>query len=177
MIVTRSGVPGIQAYAHASWSGDNTTSWRTLRHSTAMTLSVGLSFGTGLYGHDIGGFAPSFLSPSPELLVRWVQHGAWHTRFVVHSWKEVDTTLWMYDDVEMEDVPIGKIIRNAVTLRYQLAPTFYSLYVAHYYRRAWPVLKVSGFDLGLQSHVLMSFTLVDEAHAVVSLSRPAHACT
>ena len=142
-----------------------------------MTLSVGLSFGTGLYGHDIGGFAPSFLSPSPELLVRWVQHGAWHTRFVVHSWKEVDTTLWMYDDVEMEDVPIGKIIRNAVTLRYQLAPTFYSLYVAHYYRRAWPVLKVSGFDLGLQSHVLMSFTLVDEAHAVVSLSRPAHACT
>lgn len=142
VIVSRSGVPGIQAFAHGSWSGDNTTTWSTLRHSTALTLNVGVSFGTGLYGHDIGGFAPSYLSPSPELLVRWVQHGAWHTRFVVHSWKEVETTLWMYDGVQIDRVDVGKAIRDAVRLRYQLAPTFYSLYVTHYHRLGWPVLKV-----------------------------------
>lgn len=145
VIVSRSGVPGIQAFAHGSWSGDNTTTWSSLRQSTALTLSVGLSFGTGLYGHDIGGFAPSYLSPSPELLVRWVQHGAWHTRFVVHSWKEVETTLWMYDGVQIDGIDVGRAIRDTVKLRYQLTPTFYSLYVTHYHSRGWPVLKVGGF--------------------------------
>lgn len=47
-----------------------------------MTLSYGMSFGCGLYGHDIGGFAGKH-HPSPELLVRWCQNGAWHSRFTV----------------------------------------------------------------------------------------------
>lgn len=132
----------MQAYAHASWSGDNTTTWSTLRRSTSLTLSSGLSFLSGLYGHDIGGFAPSNVSPSPELLLRWVQHGAWHTRFVVHCWKEVETTLWMYDGVIVDGMDIGMAIRKAVRMRYRLAPTFYSLYVTHYHRCGWPVLKV-----------------------------------
>jgi alpha-glucosidase len=55
VIVSRSGVPGIQAYAHATWSGDNSTTWKALQWGTKMTLSVGMSFGPGLYGHDIGG--------------------------------------------------------------------------------------------------------------------------
>lgn len=116
-----------------------------------MTLSVGLSFGTGLYGHDIGGFAPSYLSPSPELLLRWVQHGAWHTRFVVHSWKEIDTTMWMYDDVELEGVNVGKALRDVVAFRYKMLPMFYSLYVYHYHRRSWPVIKVSLLSAFLSS--------------------------
>lgn len=37
-----------------------------------MTLSAGISFLPGLYGHDIGGFAGKH-HPSPELLVRWCQ--------------------------------------------------------------------------------------------------------
>lgn len=53
VIVSRSGVPGIQAYAHATWSGDNSTTWKALEWGTKMTLSVGMSFGPGLYGHDI----------------------------------------------------------------------------------------------------------------------------
>lgn len=55
VVVTRSFVPGMQAFAHGSWSGDNSTSWLSLKWSTKMTLSVGLSCGPGLYGHDIGG--------------------------------------------------------------------------------------------------------------------------
>ncbi|KAF7321974.1 Glycosyl hydrolases family 31-domain-containing protein [Mycena kentingensis (nom. inval.)] len=136
VIVSRSGIPGIQAYAHATWSGDNSTTWKALEWGTKMTLSVGMSFGPGLYGHDIGGFAGQH-HPSPELLVRWCQNGAWHTRFTVHSWKEISTTLWMYDDVP----GISDAIRAALDLRYRLAPTFYSLYVTHYYRNGWPVLK------------------------------------
>ncbi|KAF7357793.1 BZ3500-MvSof-1268-A1-R1-Chr3-1g06135 protein [Mycena venus] len=136
VIVSRSGVPGIQAYAHATWSGDNSTTWKALEWGTKMTLSVGMSFGPGLYGHDIGGFA-GVHHPSPELLVRWCQNGAWHTRFTVHSWKEVSTTLWMYDDVP----GISDAIRVALVFRYRLAPTFYSLYVTDYQRHGWPVLK------------------------------------
>ncbi|KAK4049956.1 hypothetical protein OIV83_003780 [Microbotryomycetes sp. JL201] len=134
VIVSRSGVPGIQAYAHATWSGDNSTSWKALKYGTKMTLSVGMSFGPGLYGHDIGGFAGKH-HPSPELLIRWCQNGMMHTRFTVHSWKEVSTTMWMYGD------DVTEILRKTLDLRYRLAPTFYSLYLTHYYRRGWPVLK------------------------------------
>ncbi|KAJ6625766.1 glycosyl hydrolases family 31-domain-containing protein [Mycena sp. CBHHK59/15] len=136
VIVSRSGLPGIQAYAHATWSGDNSTTWKALKWGTKMTLSVGMSFGPGLYGHDIGGFAGKH-HPSPELLVRWCQNGAWHSRFTVHSWKEVSTTLWMYDDVP----GISEILRQVLAFRYRLAPTFYSLYVTDYQRHGWPLLK------------------------------------
>ncbi|KAJ7485732.1 glycosyl hydrolases family 31-domain-containing protein [Mycena latifolia] len=136
VIVSRSGVPGIQAYAHATWSGDNSTTWKALQWETKMTLSVGMSFGPGLYGHDIGGFAGTH-HPTPELLVRWCQNGAWHSRFTVHSWKEISTTMWMYDDVP----GISDIIRKALAFRYRLAPTFYSLYVTDYQRHGWPLLK------------------------------------
>lgn len=84
VIVTRSAVPGMQAFAGATWSGDNSTTWKALRWSTKLTLSYGLSFGIGLYGHDIGGFAGEH-SPSADLLVRWCQQAAWSTRFTVHS--------------------------------------------------------------------------------------------
>ncbi|KAJ7267606.1 glycosyl hydrolases family 31-domain-containing protein [Mycena haematopus] len=137
VIVSRSGVPGIQAYAHATWSGDNSTTWKALKWGTKMTLSVGMSFGPGLYGHDIGGFAGAH-HPGPELLVRWCQNGAWHSRFTVHSWKEVSTTLWMHDNVP----GVSDAIHAALAFRYRLAPTFYSLYVTDYQRHGWPILKV-----------------------------------
>lgn len=133
-IVSRSSVVGSQAFAHSSWSGDNSTSWKTLKGSTKITLSLGLSVGPGLYGHDIGGFAADF-NPSPELLIRWVQQSVFHTRFTVHSNKPVTTSLWMYD------APTTKIIRDAVSLRYRMAPTMYSFYVTHYFKKGWPVLK------------------------------------
>ncbi|KAF8199901.1 glycosyl hydrolases family 31-domain-containing protein [Mycena galopus ATCC 62051] len=136
VIVSRAGVPGIQTYAHATWSGDNSTTWKALKWGTKMTLSVGMSFGPGLYGHDIGGFAGPH-HPGPELLVRWCQNGAWHSRFTVHSWKEVSTTLWMHDHVP----GISDAVRAALNFRYRLAPTFYSLYVTDYQRHGWPILK------------------------------------
>ncbi|CUA68775.1 hypothetical protein RSOLAG22IIIB_03635 [Rhizoctonia solani] len=140
IIVTRAAIPGMQAYAHGTWSGDNATSWIALRRGTAMTLSAGISFLPGLYGHDIGGFAGKH-HPSPELLVRWCQQGAWHTRFTVHSWKEVSTTLWMYDGVKVDGTEITSILRDVVGFRYQLIPSMYSLYVNEYWKQGWPVLR------------------------------------
>jgi alpha-glucosidase len=49
----------------------------------------------------------------------------------------------MYDGVVLDDkLEVGEVMRKVVGLRYRLAPTFYSLYVVHYHRNAWPVLKV-----------------------------------
>ncbi|KAG9127037.1 hypothetical protein FRC07_000922 [Ceratobasidium sp. 392] len=140
VIVTRAAVPGMQEYAHGTWSGDNSTTWTNLRRSTAMTLSAGISFLPGLYGHDIGGFVGAH-HPSPELLIRWCQQGAWHTRFTVHSWKAVSTTLWMYDRVQIDGVDTTNVLRDIVAFRYQLIPTMYSLYVNEYWKKGWPVLR------------------------------------
>ncbi len=53
-IVTRSGCAGMQRYA-SSWSGDNYTSWKTLKANISTILNMGLS-GVANYGADIGGF-------------------------------------------------------------------------------------------------------------------------
>lgn len=42
------------------------------------------------------------------------------------------------------DVPgISDILRDVLGFRYRLAPMFYSLYLTHYHRHGWPLLKVS----------------------------------
>jgi alpha-glucosidase len=116
--VTRAGPPGIQRYAQ-TWSGDNTTSWRTLRWNIRMGLSMSLS-GMFNVGHDIGGFAGPV--PDAELLVRWVQSGAFSPRFIMNSWKpggEVNTP-WLHPGA----LPI---IRDWIRFRYRLLPYLYTL--------------------------------------------------
>jgi alpha-glucosidase len=117
--VTRAGPPGIQRYAQ-TWSGDNTTSWHTLRWNIRMGLTMSLS---GMFntGHDIGGFHGP--APDPELLVRWVQSGAFSPRFIMNSWKPggVVNTPWLHPEVTA-------IIRDWIRLRYRLLPYLYTLY-------------------------------------------------
>jgi alpha-glucosidase len=67
--VSRAGSPGIQRYAQ-TWSGDNTTSWRTLKWNIRTGLQMSIS-GMFNIGHDVGGFYGPI--PSPELFLRWVQ--------------------------------------------------------------------------------------------------------
>jgi alpha-glucosidase len=117
--ITRAGPPGIQRYAQ-TWSGDNTTSWHTLRWNIRMGLNMSLS---GMFntGHDVGGFHGPV--PDPELLVRWVQSGAFSPRFIMNSWKaggEVNTP-WLHPQV----LPI---IRDWIRFRYRLMPYLYTLY-------------------------------------------------
>lgn len=67
--LTRAAPRGGKAYAQ-TWSGDNFTSWRSLRFNLRTGLNMGLS-GMFNIGHDVGGFAGP--SPDGELLVRWLQ--------------------------------------------------------------------------------------------------------
>ena len=116
--VTRAGCPGIQRYAQ-TWSGDNSTSWRSLKWNLRTGLQMAMS---GLFniGHDIGGFSGP--APEPELLVRWTQSGLLHPRFLMNSWKAdgVATVPWLHPE-------FTPYVRDAIRLRYRLMPYIYSL--------------------------------------------------
>ncbi len=115
-VLTRSACPGVQRYAQ-SWSGDNETSWHTLKWNIPMGLGMSLS-GFPNYGHDVGGFTGA--APDPELFVRWVQCGIFMPRFAIHSWNTDGTVNepWMHPEV----LPI---IREMIKLRYRLIPYLY----------------------------------------------------
>jgi alpha-glucosidase len=117
--VTRAGSPGLQRYAQ-TWSGDNTTSWRTLRWNIRTGLQMSLS-GMFNVGHDVGGFYGPI--PEPELFVRWVQASCLNPRMVMNSWKEggISNVPWMHPEVTQE------VIR-AIGLRYTLMPTLWALF-------------------------------------------------
>jgi alpha-glucosidase len=134
--VTRAGCPGIQRYAQ-TWSGDNSTSWESLRWNLRMGLTMSLS-GMFNIGHDVAGFSGPV--PGPELLVRFAQAGAIHPRFIMNSWKvgEVVTTPWLHG----EALPA---IRWAIQLRYRLMPYLYSLY-HRAAEAAEPILRPTFFD-------------------------------
>jgi len=167
-LLSRSAAPGTQRYAQ-TWSGDNETSWNTLRYNIPMGLGMSLS-GFPNMGHDVGGFAGP--KPDPELFVRWVQVGIFHPRFTIHSWNSDGTVNepWMYPEV----LPI---IRAAIQLRYRLIPYFYSLFFeAH--RSGQPIIRPlvyhypqdekcrrESFDFMLGPNLLIAPVLEPEARA------------
>ena len=118
-LISRSGCAGLQRYAQ-TWTGDNFTSWKSLKYNIPMGLGLGLS-GIANYGHDIGGFAGG--KPDPELFVRWVQCGIYNPRFCIHSWNDDQTVNepWMYPEV----LPV---IRDTIKWRYKLIPFLYTLF-------------------------------------------------
>jgi alpha-glucosidase len=116
-VITRAGGPGLQRCAQ-TWSGDNTTSWDSLKWNFRTGLGMSLS-GIFNIGHDVGGFAGP--TPDPELLIRWTQAGLLHPRFLMNSWKGdgVTTSPWLHP----EALPA---IRQALRLRLRLMPYLYS---------------------------------------------------
>jgi len=122
-VVTRSGMAGMQRYAQ-TWSGDNFTSWATLRFNQKMGLGLALS-GVSNTGHDIGGFSGP--RPDPELFLRWVQAGIVMPRFSIHSWN-ADRTVnepWMYPEAT-------PAIVGMMALRQALIPLLYDLLWRHH---------------------------------------------
>ena len=117
-VTNRAGYAGIQRYAQ-TWCGDNGTTWTNLKYNVSTILGMGLS-GVANQGADIGGFDGH--APEPELFVRWVQNGVFQPRFSIHSCNTDNTVTepWMYPEYTY-------LIADAIRLRYQLAPYFYSL--------------------------------------------------
>jgi len=119
-IISRAGPVGLSRYAQ-TWSGDNYTSWHTLKWNLANGLSMSLS-GFPLVGHDIGGFVGP--KPDAELLCRWFEMMALHPRAVMNSWKPQEndpaSLPWMHESVE-------GLIREVLKVRYQLLPWLYHL--------------------------------------------------
>ena len=117
-LISRSGCPGIQRYAQ-TWSGDNRTSWHSLKWNIRMGVGMSLS---GMYhiGHDIGGFAGG--KPDAELFLRWIQSALLLPRFTIHSWNDDHSVNepWMYPQ-------ITHAVRDAIRLRYRLIPFLYTL--------------------------------------------------
>ena len=134
--VTRGGTPGVQRYAQ-TWSGDNTTSWENLRWNIRTGLQMSLS-GMFNVGHDVGGFFGP--SPTPELLVRWVQACCLNPRMVMNSWKPGSpvTTPWLHPEATPD-------VLAAICLRYTLMPYLWSLFErAHTLHQ--PIIRPTFYD-------------------------------
>ncbi|KAL6835456.1 glycoside hydrolase family 31 protein [Trichoderma afarasin] len=123
-VLTRSATAGTMRYACSSWSGDNTTSWASMKGANALALNAGMSL-MQCYGHDIGGFEGP--QPSPELLLRWVQIGTYSQRFAINCFKTFSENNigdviepWMYPE-------ITHLVRKAIKRRYAMIPYIYSL--------------------------------------------------
>ncbi|CAB3654562.1 glycoside hydrolase family 31 protein [Paraburkholderia rhynchosiae] len=117
-LVSRSGGVGMHRYVQ-TWSGDNYTSWETLRFNLKMGLGLAMS-GVSNSGHDIGGFSGP--APGPELFARWVAFGIFLPRFSIHSWNDDGTVNepWMYPEVTQQ-------VAALIKLRYRLIPYLYEL--------------------------------------------------
>ncbi|WP_299432237.1 TIM-barrel domain-containing protein [uncultured Meiothermus sp.] len=119
-LVSRSASLGVQKLAQ-TWSGDNTSSWKSLRFCSPISLGLGLS-GFAHNGHDVGGFFGD--PPSPELFLRWTQQAVAYPRFSIHSWKEPPTEPWSF-------LEVYEGVKRAIHLRYRLLPYLYSLVWLH----------------------------------------------
>ena len=134
--VTRGGPPGLQRYAQ-TWTGDNTTSWETMRWNLRTGLQMSLS-GMFNVGHDVGGFAGP--TPGPELFVRWVQACCLNPRMVMNSWKADGTTNvpWLHPEVTPH-------VAAAIRLRYLLMPYLWSLFEQAHRHHA-PIIRPTFYD-------------------------------
>jgi alpha-glucosidase len=136
MLVSRAGFAGMQRYVQ-TWSGDNYTSWETLKYNIRMGLGLALS-GVSNTGHDIGGFDGP--RPDAELFARWVGFGIFLPRFSIHSWNSDGTANepWMHPEVT-------PAVRDLIKFRYRLLPYLYDL--THRYATFYePITRPTFFD-------------------------------
>jgi alpha-glucosidase len=134
--VSRSGAVGMHRYVQ-TWSGDNTTAWKTLRWNLRMGLGLSMC-GVSNLGHDIGGFAGP--APDEELFVRWIGASVFQPRFSIHSWNDDGSVNapWMHPGA----LPL---VRELFALRRRFTP--YLAGLLRRYRESFePVLRPVFFD-------------------------------
>ncbi|MBS0387787.1 MAG: DUF5110 domain-containing protein, partial [Proteobacteria bacterium] len=116
-VMTRASFAGGQRYA-VTWTGDNSSTWNHLKLSVSMLLNLSMS-GFAYSGADVGGYIGA---PSPELLTRWIELGAFIPVFRDHYGKgDVRKEPWV-------DGPRHTAIRrHFIEERYRLLPYLYAL--------------------------------------------------
>jgi alpha 1,3-glucosidase len=117
-VLTRAFYSGSQR-SSAMWTGDNLAEWSHLEASLPMVLNQGIS-GFPFAGADVGGF---FGNPSSELLTRWYQAGIYYPFFRGHA--HIDTRR---REPYLAGAPYTEIITQALRLRYQLLPAWYTAF-------------------------------------------------
>ncbi len=129
-VITRAAYSGTQRYT-SSWTGDNVASWDHLALANQQAQRMCMS-GFSFIGSDIGGFAEQ---PNGELFARWIQLGAFHPFFRVHS---------SGDHGEQEPWVFGSsltdVVRKFIEIRYQLLPYLYTAFW-RYTLEGIPILK------------------------------------
>ena len=116
-VMTRASYAGGQRYA-VTWTGDDSSTWDHLKLMVHQLVNLGLS-GFSYAGADIGGFTGG---PSPELMTRWFEIGAFTPIFRDHSAKDTPRAEPWVDGPEQL-----AIRRRFVEERYRLMPYFYAL--------------------------------------------------
>ncbi|WP_345243652.1 glycoside hydrolase family 31 protein [Pontibacillus salipaludis] len=129
-VLTRDMYAGSQRYS-TLWTGDNESSWESMRLATPMNNNVGLS-GVPFVGNDIGGFAKR---PSPELFARWIEMGV----FVPFSRIHADNGSTVAFDPDAKNIPgqepwqygeeVEAISKKYIEQRYKLLPYLYNAFI------------------------------------------------
>eukprot|EP00927_Polykrikos_kofoidii_P086152 TRINITY_DN9572_c0_g2_i1.p1 TRINITY_DN9572_c0_g2~~TRINITY_DN9572_c0_g2_i1.p1 ORF type:complete len:964 (+),score=140.46 TRINITY_DN9572_c0_g2_i1:81-2972(+) len=128
--LTRSFFAGSHRHG-AVWTGDNMAKWEHLAQSVPMLLSLSLC-GISFSGADVPGF---FFDPEPELFKRWHQLGIWYPFYRGHAHLETKRREpWMFGE------EVTNMIREQVTARYQMLPTWYTLF-AEWAGAGLPILR------------------------------------
>ncbi|OXV07848.1 hypothetical protein Egran_04388 [Elaphomyces granulatus] len=117
-VLTRSFYAGAQRVG-ATWTGDNLARWDHLAASIPMVLNNGIA-GFPFVGADVGGF---FGNPDKELLTRWYQTGIFYPFFRAHA--HIDSRR---REPYLAGEPYVTIITQAIRLRYQLLPAWYTTF-------------------------------------------------
>jgi len=147
-VLSRAFFAGAQRWG-AIWTGDNRADWNHLAASEPMLMTLGLA-GVSFVGADVGGF---FGDPSPELLLRWYQVGAYQPFFRAHA--HLDSPRrepWVHGADWMAK------FRSAILQRYQILPYLYTLF----YKTSLdgsPIMRPLWFDY---PHEVDTFTVENQ---------------
>jgi len=134
-IITRAGFPGIQRTS-LIWTGDNFSTWSSMRVSVPMQLNMGLS-GLAFVGSDIGGFGGW---PTPELYARWIELGVFYPFDRIHTSNSMpDQEPWEFGD------KVTAISRKMINLRYRLLPYTYTAFEESHRTNA-PVMRAMVYE-------------------------------
>lgn len=157
-LLTRSGFPGLQRYAAATWSGDIATRWEDMLAQIPAGINYSMS-GNPYWTMDIGGFCvenryvsakegSADLDEWRELNARWTQFGAFAPLYRTHGQFPVREVF----NLAPESHPAYKTIVYYNNLRYRLMPYVYSL-AGMSWLNDYTIMRGLAMDFGNDSRV------------------------